>query len=343
MREQSLYGLSVEDIGHIIPGHPRFRSQQLFEWVQRGIYSFDEMKNIPKAIREELAESGWKLFSSTVIKTQTDGDGTAKLVLKLSDGAIIEAVLLTDDAGRKTACLSCQVGCAMGCAFCRTGTMGLTRNLIASEIVEQFFHLQNQFGSISHIVYMGMGEPFVNHDEVIKSVEILHHPKGANISIRRITISTSGIVPGILRLAAEGPHVRLALSLTAADDQLRSELMPINNAYPLRELYKALQTYQKSTGRRITLEYVLLDGINDGKEHARKLLDFAKGLHVMVNLIPWNPAAELPFTEPTAKRIHEFSELLSNAGVSVTRRFRRGRGVNGACGQLASGQHPDGR
>jgi 23S rRNA (adenine2503-C2)-methyltransferase len=337
--QQSLFGLLPDDFQDLIPSQPKFRRTQLFEWVQRGIYSFDEMTNIPKSIRESLETDGWKLFDSTVIETHVDEDGTSKIAIRLSDSAMIEAVLLTDEQGRKTACLSCQVGCAMGCAFCRTGTMGLIRNLSASEIVQQFYHLQNQFGGISHIVYMGMGEPFANYDEVIQSINILHHEKGANISVRRITVSTSGILPGINRLAKEGPHVRLALSLTSADNALRSELMPINYAYPLPELHRALRTYQEASGRRITLEYVLLGDINDTKEHARQVVEFAKGLNVMVNVIPWNPAAELDFKQPSAKRINEFTELLSNSGLSVTRRYRRGRGVNGACGQLASQQH----
>ncbi|MGM0432082.1 MAG: 23S rRNA (adenine(2503)-C(2))-methyltransferase RlmN [Spirochaetota bacterium] len=332
----SLFGYLPPDLAAVLPNEPAFRRKQLFGWVQKGVTDFDQMLNIPKSLRKNLRERGYTLFSSAVQSRRSDPDGTTKLTIKLDDGAVVECVLLIDDQGRKTACLSSQVGCAMGCAFCRTGTMGLVRDLTAAEIVEQYFHLYNLFGPITHIVYMGMGEPLVNLNEVTQSIAIFHHDEGLHISLRRITLSTCGIVPGIRELAKTGPYVRLAVSLTASENSLRSSLMPINNAYPLEELHSALQTYQKASKRRITLEYVMLGGVNDTKEDARGLVEFSRGLHVMVNMIPWNPAAELEFEEPTAKAITEFSALLTHAGIPVTRRYRRGRGVNGACGQLAA-------
>ena len=333
--QRSLYGLSPKEIAALLPDEKPFRGEQIFSWVQKGAESFDEMANIPKRIRQQLTEAGWGLLSSWIIEERMDPDGTAKLGIKLTDGAVIECVLLTDDKGRKTACLSSQVGCAMGCAFCRTGTMGLTRNLKAAEIVEQFHLLQKRFGEISHIVYMGMGEPLANIKAVRKSIEILNHPKGVNVGLRKITISTCGLVEGIRELAEQGPHVKLAISLVAADNELRSSIMPINNAYPIEELKQAIKTYQDKTGRRITLEYVLLGGVNDSRRDANRLSDYIRGLHAVINLIPWNPGAELDFEAPDEQAVRRFTEYLTQNGVQVTRRYRRGRGVNGACGQLA--------
>ncbi len=333
--QRSLYGLSPKEIAALLPDEKPFRGEQIFSWVQKGAESFDEMANIPKRIRQQLTEAGWGLLTSWIIEERMDPDGTAKLGIKLTDGAVIECVLLTDDKGRKTACLSSQVGCAMGCAFCRTGTMGLTRNLKAAEIVEQFHLLQKRFGEISHIVYMGMGEPLANIKAVRKSIEILNHPKGVNVGLRKITISTCGLVEGIRELAEQGPHVKLAISLVAADNELRSSIMPINNAYPLEELKQAIKAYQDKTGRRITLEYVLLGGVNDSRRDANRLSDYIRGLHAVINLIPWNPGAELDFEAPDEQAVRRFTEYLTQNGVQVTRRYRRGRGVNGACGQLA--------
>ena len=333
--QRSLYGLSPKEIAALLPDEKPFRGEQIFSWVQKGAEAFDEMVNIPKRIRQQLTEAGWGLLSSWIVEERMDPDGTAKLGIKLTDDAVIECVLLTDDKGRKTACLSSQVGCAMGCAFCRTGTMGLMRNLKAAEIVEQFHLLQKRFGEISHIVYMGMGEPLANIKAVRKSIEILNHPKGVNVGLRKITISTCGLVEGIRELAEQGPHVKLAISLVAADNELRSSIMPINNAYPIEELKQAIKTYQEKTGRRITLEYVLLGGVNDSRRDANRLSDYIRGLHAVINLIPWNPGAELDFEAPDEQAVRRFTEYLTQNGVQVTRRYRRGRGVNGACGQLA--------
>jgi len=332
---RSLYGFLPKDIALLLPQEKPFRGRQIFTWVQKGIDSFDSMVNIPKYMRQYLQEAGCSLFCSHVIDQQIDHDGTAKLGIQLQDGAVIECVLLTDEHGRKTACLSSQVGCAMGCAFCRTGLMGLTRNLSAAEIVEQFHHLQDLFGTISHIVYMGMGEPFANLDAVRTSIQILNHELGVNVGLRKITISTCGIADGIYQLAENGPHVKLAVSLVAADNELRRTLMPITNAYPIETLYDAMKAYQQATGRRITLEYVLLGGINDTRKAAHQLISYTRGINVIINLIPWNPGAELDFTAPSGDAVKRFSEYLTEAGVHVTRRYRRGRGVNGACGQLA--------
>ncbi len=332
---KSLFGLSPQEIASLIPHAKAFRGQQIFDWVQKGVESFDEMVNIPKNLKEVLTQAGWELFSSTIVEENIDDDGTAKLAIRLYDGKLLECVLLTDDKGRKTACVSSQVGCAMGCTFCLTGTMGLVRNLKTAEIVEQFHLLQNKYGTISHIVYMGMGEPLSNFKAVQASIEILHNPRGVNMGLRKITISTCGVADGIRKLATEGPHVKLAISLVASDNELRSSLMPINNAYPLEELKDAVIDYQEKTGRRVTFEYVLLAGVNDARRDANRLSDYIRKMNAIINIIPWNPGAELDFKPPTSEDVKRFTEYLTQNGVIVTRRYRRGRGVNGACGQLA--------
>jgi 23S rRNA (adenine2503-C2)-methyltransferase len=223
----------------------------------------------------------------------------------------------------------------MGCSFCRTGTMGLVRNLQAFEIIEQFVHLRRIAPDTTHIVFMGMGEPMANFAEVIQAINYLHDPAGFDIGLRRITISTCGLIPGILQLAEINLPVKLAVSLVTADDAQRTELMPVNKAYPLEELKSALLRYQHVVGKRFTLEYVMLHNYNTGSQSARKLAAFIRGLDVIVNLIPWNPAAELAWETPDGKEIAAFTRELDLLGVPYTRRFSRGRGVNGACGQLA--------
>ena len=223
----------------------------------------------------------------------------------------------------------------MGCTFCRTGTMGLIRNLQAFEIIEQFVHLRRIAADTTHIVFMGMGEPMANFAEVVQAITYLHDPEGFDIGLRRITISTCGLVPGILQLAEINLPVKLAVSLVTADNRLRTEIMPVNKAYPLDDLKKALLRYQHVVGKRFTLEYVMLHGQNTDSNSAKKLANFIRGLDVIVNLIPWNPAAELPWETPGKKEIDSFMRELDLLGVPYTRRFSRGRGVNGACGQLA--------
>lgn len=335
----SLFGLTSDQIQGILPAHKPFRARQVFEWVHKGIESIDQMANLPKQLRSELTDIFGSLYSTKVISVVEDEDGTSKLLLECADSSLIECVLLTDEAGRRTACLSSQVGCAMGCAFCRTGTMGLKRSLEASEIVEQFSHLQSRFGKLSNVVFMGMGEPLANLSEVRQAIGILHDPKGADFGLRRITISTCGLADGIRSLAQEGPHVRLAVSLVSAEDEKRTQLMPVNRAYDLRTLRSALGEYQRITGRRITLEYVLLNHVNDSRRAAGRIIEWANGLSVIVNVIPYNPAAELEFSTPEEKRIREFCSYLETAGIPVARRFSRGRGVNGACGQLATSRN----
>ncbi|MDR1306940.1 MAG: 23S rRNA (adenine(2503)-C(2))-methyltransferase RlmN [Treponema sp.] len=333
---------------------PPYRVEQIFSWISRGALSFDRMTDLPQAWRRELA-GRFSIRGSRVSGRLDDPDGTSKLRFTLTDGAVIEAVLLASEKtgpdrepGRSyTACLSTQAGCPVGCVFCKTGSLGFLRNLDTFELTDQFLALsdlvrERNGGScrISHIVVMGMGEPLLNLAALRKALAILCDPRGFGFSKRRITISTSGIRAGILELAEQGPEAELALSLTTAREDLRRRLMPGAGENSLEDLKEALKIYQEKTGRRITLEAVLLGGINTGAGDARALAAFAKGLKAAVNLIPWNPVPGLSFggekiREPPAAETGRFRRLLEQEGIQVTGRYRRGRGISGACGQLA--------
>ena len=333
----SLAGLTPEEISSSLQLKPAFRAKQVYEWIAKGVESFDQMTNIDKATREKL-DSSALLRSSSVSQVLRDPDGTIKLQITLNDGRAIETVLLTDKEGRKTACVSCQAGCAMKCAFCQTGQLGLGRNLTAGEIVEEFLFMEKEAGKLDNIVFMGMGEPFQNLDAIRKAVAVLTDPKGRALSSRRITLSTCGLIKGIYDLANFGPKMRLAISLTTADEDLRNQLMPVTKGNPLPELKKAISYFIEKTGKRVTLEAALLSGKNTGKESAERLIDFARGLDVYINLIPWNPVPGLDFETPPPEETRNFVRLLENANLNVNLRTRRGEKIGGACGQLGRSQ-----
>jgi 23S rRNA (adenine2503-C2)-methyltransferase len=333
---EALSGLLPEELFSALGLDKQFRARQMFKWIADGARTFDAMTNLPLADRARFAESN-ALFSTTVAQTLRDPDGTVKLQIGLADGYAVETVLLTDAEGRKTACVSCQVGCPMGCAFCQTGHIGYARNLTPGEIVEQFFHLEDAVGRLDNIVFMGMGEPMLNLDAIRKAIAILTHQGGRALSRRRITISTSGICAGIRSLADEGPDIRLAVSLTTATPALRTELMPVNKANPLGELREAIRYFSEKTGNRVTLEAALMGGTNTGASHAREIADFARGLNVHINLIPWNPVDTLPFKSPSHAEVSEFLRMLEGYGLNVTLRMKRGEKIGGACGQLGKG------
>ncbi|MDR1373710.1 MAG: 23S rRNA (adenine(2503)-C(2))-methyltransferase RlmN [Treponema sp.] len=350
-----LSGLPLEELEGFfrcsLPALPSFRSKQIFTALARGTLSFNEIHSLPLTLREEL-HSRFRLRSSAVSARLEDQDGTVKLQILLEDGLKIEAVLLVSPGGirekdgpntgdRRTACLSTQAGCPAGCVFCKTGALSLARNLSSAEIVEQFLHIRSLCPGIDNIVIMGMGEPLLNLGELRKALAVLTSPEGLGISRRRITLSTCGITEGIRDLADRGPDLRLAVSLTAAEEDLRNRLMPIARSNPLKELKEALRCYQRIRGRRITLEAVLLGGINTRGKDAEALARFAQGLDTVVNLIPWNPVEGLcfegkPLREPEEKETAGFARKLGNLGLKVTRRYRKGRGVAGACGQLGA-------
>lgn len=330
---KALSGLLPEELFSCLGLDKKFRAKQIFKWIADGARDFSAMTNLPLPLRESLS-GGIPLFSTSLLATLRDPDGTVKLQIGLDDGSAVETVLLTDSSGRKTACVSCQVGCPMGCAFCQTGHIGYARNLEAGEIVEQFFRLEDSVGRLDNIVFMGMGEPMLNLEAIRRSIAILTHPEGRQLSRRRITVSTAGITSGIRSLADEGPDVRLAVSLTTADPELRSSLMPVNRANPLPELKKAIAYFSEKTGRRVTLEAALMGGVNTDEAHARQIADFARGLNVHVNLIAWNPVETLPFTSPENAETRNFTRRLEALGLNVTLRMRRGEKIGGACGQL---------
>ncbi|MDR0997908.1 MAG: 23S rRNA (adenine(2503)-C(2))-methyltransferase RlmN [Treponema sp.] len=330
-------GLPLEELSRLLQPLPFFRAKQIFKWISRGVSSFDAMSDLGKDLREDL-ESRFVLQSGAASAGPADTDGTVKLRIELRDGERIETVLLSDGKGRGTACLSTQAGCPAGCVFCKTGALGFSRNLSSGEITEQFFYLRSRF-AVSNIVIMGMGEPLLNLEELRRALGVLFDPRGLGISPRRVTLSTSGLVEGIRDLADRGPPVRLALSLTSAREELRNRLMPIGRDNPLALLKDALRYYQQKTGRRITLEAVLLGGINTGREEAAAMAAFASGLGVMINLIPWNPVEGLafegsPLREASPGELRTFIAELESRGLNPTLRRRKGRSVAGACGQL---------
>jgi len=352
-----LNGMPLEELAEQLSPLPRYRAAQVCAWIASGVSSFDEMDNLPLPLRKELAER-FTLRPEVTVQKHHGSDGTVKLALQFADGARIEAVLLSDNTGRRTACLSTQAGCPAGCVFCKTGA-GFRRNLTSAEIVEQFLRLRTIADeaapsdapppeallpaplSIANIVVMGMGEPLLNLAELRRAIAVITCAKGLKFSRRRITVSTCGIVRGITDLADQGPAVRLALSLTTADESLRRRLMPITAKEPLAAVKKALRHFQDAGGGRITLEAVLLGGINTRGEDAASMAQFARGLDAAVNLIPWNPVKGLEFEgkslrEPSAAEIESFTQRLKALGLNVTRRYRRGRGVMGACGQLGN-------
>ena len=321
-------------VGHDLPA---YRARQVWRWVfARRAERFDEMTDLPSALRESLAGE-FHVYSSEIAAHQTADDGTHKLLLRLADDECVECVLLADDRGHRTICASTQVGCAMGCAFCASGMDGLARNLTTGEIVEQMLRLAHCLAGDerpSHVVVMGMGEPLLNLDNLLPALAVAAQPDGLGISPRRITISTVGLPEPMGRLARLDPPYHLAISLHAADDALRNELVPANRRWPIAAVLAAADDYFQQTGRRVTFEYVLLARINDRPEHARALVERLRGRPALVNLIPFNPVADLPYAAPRSADVARFAEILQAAGLTVKIRYRKGQGIDAACGQL---------
>ncbi|MDR0312573.1 MAG: 23S rRNA (adenine(2503)-C(2))-methyltransferase RlmN, partial [Treponema sp.] len=319
MYKQALAGLLPKETGTMLKSvlsqvYPDFRAKQICQWICGGARDFSEMKNLPLSLRNELSEK-FAVFSSFANAELKDSDGTVKVQIILDDGNKIEAVILADGVGRKTACLSTQAGCAGACVFCKTGMLGLKRNLSAEEIVEELLILRAKDSDISHIVIMGMGEPLLNMDNLRKALFFFTSKEGMGISKRRITLSTAGIAEGIRVLADQGPDLRLALSLTSARDDIRQRLMPFALSNPLPVLKESLEYYQQKQKNRITLEAVLLGGINTSDDEAQAIAEFAQGLDCIINLIPWNFVEGLtfngqPLIPPSAKETAQFAAAL---------------------------------
>ncbi len=333
-------------------GEPAFRAKQILEWVyKKRARSWDEMSNLSKPLRTWLAES-FELIPASLVHGKQSLDVTDKLLLELGDRSLIETVIIRApqegvglEHSRKTICISTQVGCAMGCKFCASGLLGLKRDLNAGEIVAQLLHVcyredartqraREELASFDNIVVMGMGEPLANYDAIIRALTIVNAEWGLGFGARRITLSTSGLVPKILQLADEPLGFRLAISLHGATDEVREQIMPVNKAYPLAKLLPAVKTFSEKHGRMVTLEFILIEGINDSLEQAEKLRDIALDLHAHVNLIPYNTVEGLPWKRPSITRQERFADVLRDARVSVTLRREKGHDIDAACGQL---------
>ena len=317
-------------------GQPRYRADQVLEWVYRhGITRFDAMSNLPTTLRQRLAGS-FHLYEAQIAHVARAGDGVAKLLLRWADGESTECVSIPAD-GRRTACISTQVGCPVGCAFCASGIGGLRRNLSAGQIVEQAMvvaHHTDDNTRLSNIVFMGMGEPLANYEATVQAVRTINAAWGMNIGARKITISTIGLPSQMRRLAREGLQVTLALSLHAPTDELRRELIPWADRVTIAQLVEAARDYFQQTGREVTLEYVLLGGVNDGLPHAQQLADVARRMRCNVHLIQHNPVAGLPYRRPGNEVAHAFLHCLGELGINAHLRRSRGLEVDGACGQL---------
>ena len=317
-------------------GEPAYRGRQVFKWLyQKRGSDPGGWSDLPRAFRGLLAERAG-IGRPAVVRQEVSRDGTRKFLFGLGDGERIESVLIPDE-DRLTACISSQAGCALECAFCLTGLMGLKRNLDPGEIVGQVLALQDAAApgrAVSHIVLMGMGEPLANFGNVELVLRILTDPDGPGFSPRRITLSTVGLVPGIRRLAASGLQVNLAISLSGTTDAQRSRLMPVNRRYPLEELLAACREYPLPPRRRITFEYVLMDGVNDSAEDARRLTVLLRGIRCKVNLLPLNESPLLPFRPSPRQRVEAFKKTLHEGGLTATIRESRGHDISAACGML---------
>jgi 23S rRNA (adenine2503-C2)-methyltransferase len=317
-------------------GHKRYAGAYIFSFVHsKGCRRIEDISPLSKAFRGELIEGGYYISALKQADKRESKDGSAKYLFEFSDGEMAEAVLLADD-DRRTLCLSTQVGCAMGCGFCATAGLGYKRNLTAGEICDEVYAVQADGTTVTNVVYMGMGEPLANYENVMRSVEILNHPQGRGLGIRHITISTCGLTEKIRMLSEEKLVPRLAISLNSADETTRSKLMPINKKYGLKSLKSAIQHYQAKTGRRVTFEYVLIKDVNDSVDNAKKLLRFTKGLKCNINVISLNSHPGCKY-EPSSKRaISAFVEILTDAGVEVVVRKTLGDDIFAACGQLGA-------
>lgn len=338
MEKKNLFGLTLAEIENELSDLPPFRAKQIASWMyQRGAISFEGMTDLSKNLRADLMQR-YEIFMPQLVKKLVSKDNlTTKFLLEFADGAAVEVVLMRHDYGNSV-CISTQVGCAMGCKFCASTLNGLQRNLTAGEMlgeiifVQNFLRTENQ--KVDTLVIMGTGEPLTNFDNLLKMLKLLHENYTLGFSYRKITISTCGIVPAIKKLIAEKIPVTLSISLHAPNNKLRSEIMPINSAFPLNEVLKAGEEYALATGRRVTYEYILIGGVNDTEEHARQLVKILSGQLCNVNLIPINPVDERNFQPPTRNAVQKFFHFLNSHNINATIRKEFGAGINAACGQL---------
>ena len=315
-------------------GQPAFRAKQVYSWLHKGVRSYDEMTNLPKGLRDVLAEKYPINAPKVVRKQESQKDGTIKYLWQLSDGNCVETVLMRYHYGN-TVCISTEVGCAMGCAFCASTIGGLVRRLEPFEMLDEVLFTQIDSGlPISHIVLMGIGEPLDNFDNVMRFLELVNSPDGMNISMRHISLSTCGLIPKIDALAEKKLQISLAVSLHGPNNEKRSKVMPVNKAYPIEPLLDACRRYYEKTGRRIHFEYAMVDGLNDGEEDARELLRRLKGLGAHVNMIPLNHVEESPLKPSSRAAVAKFQKILEEGGVTATVRRTLGSDIDASCGQL---------
>ena len=340
MPKQDITALEENDLLEIFDDLPAYRIKQIFQWLwTKNITSFDEFTNLPKSLREAL-DNQFYLPELTIKNSQKAKDGTVKVAFGLSDNQLIEGVLIPDGK-RVTACISSQVGCNVGCRFCATGKMGFYRNLSVGEIVFQVKQLNTLAEKtynhhLSNIVFMGMGEPLLNYQNTMRAATILTTPEGLNMSPQRITVSTVGIVPKIRQMADEGVKFNLAVSLHTASDKIRNSLIPVNQSFPLSKLQEAIKYFYTKTGNRVTLEYLLMKGVNDSDKDVRELAAFTKAFPCKINVIEYNPVEGLNFQRPEKDRFDKFVDFLKSRNLIVMVRRSRGKDIDAACGQLAT-------
>ena len=331
-----LRSMTIPELSQLLKelGQPAFRAKQVFTWLHKGVRSYGEMTNLPKALRDILEEHYPLRAPEVVRKQESQKDGTIKYLWELSDGNCVETVLMRYHYGN-TVCISTEVGCRMGCAFCASTLGGLVRRLEPNEMLEQVLFTQLDSGlPISHIVLMGIGEPLDNFDNVMRFLELVNSPDGMNISMRHISLSTCGLVPGIDKLAEQKLQLTLSVSLHAPTDEIRNTIMPVNKAYPTEELLAACRRYYEKTGRRISFEYAMINGVNDTPEAAKNLLKRLKGLPAHMNLIPLNHVEESPLKPSTRQAVQQFQNLLEQGGIPATVRRTLGGDIDASCGQL---------
>lgn len=337
MEKTDIKSLNLQELEGLVKsmGQPAFRAKQLYQWMhQKLVTDFTQMSNLSKPLQAQLQEQCELVVLKKVDVRISQIDGTRKYLFALPDGNVIESVWMQYQHGNSV-CISSQAGCRMGCRFCASTLDGLSRNLTASEMLEQVYRIQEDTGErVSNVVIMGSGEPLDNYDNVVRFLRLISDAEGLHISERNLTLSTCGLVPKMYRLAEEGLHITMALSLHAPNDDLRSSLMPVARKYPLSEVIEACRYYFEKTGRRITFEYSLINGENDTAACGKELAKLLQGLNCHVNLIPVNAIKERDFVQSEGKRIQSFKKLLENHKINVTIRREMGRDINGACGQL---------
>jgi 23S rRNA (adenine2503-C2)-methyltransferase len=346
MKKLNLKGMNEDELETFVQsvGEKKYRAAQLYAWLYaKHADTFDEMSNISKEFRDLLKQTATIEQIQLIASNSSQKDGTTKFLFRLSDGLLIESVLIPPEKDspsadqRLTLCLSTQVGCPLDCKFCASGTMGFTRDLSASEILDQVIQSQrNSRRRITNIVYMGMGEPMLNYDALWQAIEMLNSPDGFGLGARNMTVSTAGLIPEIKRLSGEKLQVGLAISLHAATDELRGQLVPINRKYSIKPLIAACKEYFEKTGRRLSFEYILFEGINDSPKDARALAHVVQGLNCYVNLIPANPTRERQYRPPTQETVLAFEAELKRLHINCTLRSRKGVDIDAGCGQLRS-------